>query len=150
MEPSINISLTMLAQELLQRVKPLLKDEYEQSRLNSWVVLLILASMDLDKSVHSLQEQNNLIRGWLSKFLADIKDKNLNAKVFKLTNLCEKDLKLSTLENINQELRSILIKTQTYFEKKHNIKALEECWGILRVMHGHRKVSHLFSLLNNN
>ena len=80
MEPSINISLTMLAQELLQRVKPLLKDEYEQSRLNSWVVLLILASMDLDKSVQSLQEQNNLIRGWLSKFLADIKDKNLNVK----------------------------------------------------------------------
>ena len=51
MKPEINKTLQTLAQELIQRFSPLLKDEYEQSRLNSWGTLLLLASMDLDEAV---------------------------------------------------------------------------------------------------
>ena len=54
MKPEINKTLQTLAQELIQRVSPLLDDEYEQSRLNSWGTLLLLASMDLDAAAENL------------------------------------------------------------------------------------------------
>ena len=84
MKPDINQSLAVLAQELIQRNVPLLEDEYEQSRLNSWGVLLILASMNLDTAVDNLNEQNKLMDNWFSRFLERIKDKDLEESVVKL------------------------------------------------------------------
>ena len=62
MKPEINKSLIVLAQELIQRFSPMLEDEYEQSRLNSWGTLLLLASVDLDRAAEHLVEQNKLIK----------------------------------------------------------------------------------------
>ena len=67
MKPEINKTLQTLAQELIQRFSPLLKDEYEQSRLNSWGTLLLLASMDLDEAVENLIEENNMTKEFLKK-----------------------------------------------------------------------------------
>ena len=72
MKPSVNISLSILAQELVQRVVPLLNDDYERSRLSSWAGLLILASFDIDRSPNCLEEQNQLMRDWLTKFLKKV------------------------------------------------------------------------------
>ena len=68
MKPEINTALITLAQELIQRFSPLLQDEYEQSRLNSWGTLLLMASMDLDKAADNLIEQNKLIKTFLKKY----------------------------------------------------------------------------------
>ena len=62
MKPEINKTLQTLAQELIQRFSPLLEDEYEQSRLNSWGTLLFLASMDLDEALENLIEENNMTK----------------------------------------------------------------------------------------
>ena len=77
MKPDINKALVNLAQELIQRFSPLLEDEYEQSRLNSWGTLLLIASMELDKVVENLIEQNKMIKVFLKKYLSNIKDKQL-------------------------------------------------------------------------
>ena len=147
MKPEINKTLQTLAQELIQRFSPLLKDEYEQSRLNSWGTLLLLASMDLDKAVENLVKENNMTKEFLEKYSKTIKDKKLNQDV-DLRNQ-EKNIQydLSRLDELNQRYRGLLVRVQAYFETEQNLVALKDSWKILRVMHSHRKVSHLLTLL---
>ena len=147
MKPEINKTLQTLAQELIQRFSPLLEDEYEQSRLNSWGTLLLLASMDLDEAVKNLIEENNMIKDFLEKYVKNIKDKKLvqDAEVF----IGQKyfDYNMSSLDELNQRYRGLLVRAQAHFEKEQNLVALKDSWKILRVMHSHRKVSHLLTLL---
>ena len=147
MKPEINKTLQTLAQELIQRFSPLLKDEYEQSRLNSWGTLLLLASMDLDKAVENLIEENNMTKEFLEKYAKGIKDKKINQDIDFL--IQEKNIKydLSRLDELNQRYRGLLVRVQTYFETEQNLVALKDSWKILRVMHDHRKVSQLLTLL---
>ena len=147
MKPEINKTLQTLAQELIQRVSPLLDDEYEQSRLNSWGTLLLLASMDLDAAAENLIEENNMTKDFLKKYLKNINDKKLSQDVEVL--IKQKNLKynMSSLDKLNQRFRDLLVRVQTYFETEENLEALKDSWKILRVMHGHRKVSHLLTLL---
>ena len=147
MKPEINKTLQTLAQELIQRVSPLLDDEYEQSRLNSWGTLLLLASMDLDAAAENLIEENNMTKDFLKKYLKNINDKKLSQDVEVLIE--QKNLKynMSSLDELNQKFRGLLVRAQTYFETEENLEALKDSWKILRVMHGHRKVSHLLTLL---
>ena len=149
MKPEINKSLIVLAQELIQRFSPMLEDEYEQSRLNSWGTLLLLASMDLDKAAEHLVEQNKLIKAFLKKYLEKIQDQALSRDVEVLLNHKRTKYDVSILDELNQNLRGVLVKTQTYFEEEGNPEALRECWEILRIMHSHRKMSHLLTLLKN-
>ena len=147
MKPEINKTLQILAQELIQRFSPLLDDEYEQSRLNSWGTLLLLASMDLDAAAENLIEENNMTKDFLKKYLKNINDKKLSQDVEVLIE--QKNLKynMSSLDELNQNFRDLLVRAQTYFETEENLEALKDSWKILRVMHGHRKVSHLLTLL---
>ena len=147
MKPEINKTLQTLAQELIQRVSPLLDDEYEQSRLNSWGTLLLLASMDLDAAAENLIDENNMTKDFLKKYLKNINDKKLSQDVEVL--IKQKNLKynMSSLDKLNQRFRDLLVRVQTYFETEKNLEALKDSWKILRVMHGHRKVSHLLTLL---
>ena len=147
MKPEINKTLQTLAQELIQRFSPLLDDEYEQSRLNSWGTLLLLASMDLDAAAENLIEENNMTKDFLKKYLKNINDKKLSQDVEVL--IKQKNLKynMSSLDKLNQRFRDLLVRVQTYFETEENLEALKDSWKILRVMHGHRKVSHLLTLL---
>jgi len=147
MKPEINKTLQILAQELIQRFSPLLDDEYEQSRLNSWSTLLLLASMDLDEAAENLIEENNMTKDFLKKYLKNINDKKLSQDVEVLIE--QKNLKynMSSLDELNQNFRDLLVRAQTYFETEENLEALKDSWKILRVMHGHRKVSHLLTLL---
>ena len=147
MKPEINKTLQTLAQELIQRFSPLLKHEYEQSRLNSWGTLLLLASMDLDEAVENLVKENNMTKEFLEKYGKTIKDKKLNQDVDLL--IQEKNLKydMSNLDELNQKYRGLLVRVQAYFEAEKNLVALKDSWKILRVMHSHRKVSHLLTLL---
>ena len=102
MKPEINKTLQTLAQELIQRFSPLLKDEYEQARLNSWGTLLLLASMDLDEAVENLIEENNMTKEFLKKYVRSIKDKKLSQDADFL--IQEKNLKynMSSLHELNQ------------------------------------------------
>ena len=40
MKPDINIALLNAAQEIINRFSPLIDDEYEKSRLGSWLSLI--------------------------------------------------------------------------------------------------------------
>ena len=147
MKPEINKTLQTLAQELIQRFSPLLEDEYEQSRLNSWGTLLFLASMDLDEAVKNLIEENNMIKDFLEKYVKNTKDKKLIQEANVLIGQKDFDYNMSSLDELNQTYRGLLVRAQTHFEKEQNLEALKDSWKVLRIMHGHRKVSHLLTLL---
>ena len=147
MKPEINKTLQTLAQELIQRFSPLLDDEYEQSRLNSWGTLLLLASMDLDAAAENLIEENNMTKDFLKKYLKNINDKKLSQDIEVLIKQKNLEYNMSSLDKLNQRFRDLLVRVQTYFETEENLEALKDSWKILRVMHSHRKVSHLLTLL---
>ena len=147
MKPEINQTLQTLAQELIQRFSPLLKDEYEQSRLNSWGTLLLLASMDLDEATENLIHENKMTKDFLKKYLKNIKDKKLIEDIDFLIQERSTGYRMPSLDKLNQKYRGLLVRAQAHFEIQQNQAALKDSWKILRVMHGHRKVSHLLTLL---
>ena len=51
MKPEINIALMNAAQEILSRFSPMIEDEYEQSRLNSWGALILINKLSLINNI---------------------------------------------------------------------------------------------------
>ena len=144
MKPEINIALMNAAQEILTRFSPLIEDEYEQSRLNSWGALILISAMKLDQSYSSLVKENNSMINWLTN-TKQIYSKEL-LKEIDLIQL-EEGLEQSALDEQNQLLRAILVKAHEEIDSRDDIEVKRDCLKLLREMHSHRKVSDLIGLL---
>ena len=144
MKPEINIALMNAAQEILTRFSPLIEDEYEQSRLNSWGALILISAMKLDQSYSSLVKENKSMINWLTN-TKQIYSKEL-LKEIDLIQL-EEGLEQSALDEQNQLLRAILVKAHEEVDSRDDIEVKRDCLKLLREMHSHRKVSDLIGLL---
>ena len=132
------------AQEILTRFSPLIEDEYEQSRLNSWGALILISAMKLDQSYSSLAKENNSMINWLTN-TKQIYSKEL-LKEIDLIQL-EEGLEQSALDEQNQLLRAILVKAHEEVDSRDDIEVKRDCLKLLREMHSYRKVSDLIGLL---
>ena len=144
MKPEINIALMNAAQEILTRFSPLIEDEYEQSRLNSWGALILISAMKLDQSYSSLVKENNSMINWLTN-TKQIYSKELLKEIDLIQ--VEEGLEQSALDEQNQLLRAILVKAHEEIESRDDIEVKRDCLKLLREMHSHRKVSDLIGLL---
>ena len=144
MKPEINIALMNAAQEILTRFSPLIEDEYEQSRLNSWGALILISAMKLDQSYSSLVKENKSMINWLTN-TKQIYSKEL-LKEIDLIQL-EEGLEQSALDEQNQLLRAILVKAHEEIDSRDDNEVKRDCLKLLREMHSHRKVSDLIGLL---
>lgn len=144
MKPEINIALMNAAQEILTRFSPLIEDEYEQSRLNSWGALILISAMKLDQSYSSLVKENNSMINWLTN-TKQIYSKELLKEIDLIQ--VEEGLEQSALDEQNQLLRAILVKAHEEIESRDDIEVKRDCLKLLREMHSHRRVSDLIGLL---
>ena len=144
MKPEINIALMNAAQEILSRFSPMIEDEYEQSRLNSWGALILISSMKLNQSYSSLVEENKSIMGWLTK-TKKIYSKELSDEIDNVVLLEGEDQ--NVLDELNQSLRSILVKAHVEIDLTDDNESKKGCLKLLRNMHSHRKVSDLIGML---
>tara|TARA_B100000959_G_scaffold16456_1_gene16060 strand:- start:2134 stop:2583 length:450 start_codon:yes stop_codon:yes gene_type:complete len=144
MKPEINIALMNAAQEILTRFSPLIEDEYEQSRLNSWGALILISAMKLNQSYSSLVKENNSIINWLTN-TKQIYSKELLKEIDLIQ--VEEGLEQSVLDEQNQLLRAILVKAHKEVDSSDDIEVKRDCLKLLREMHSHRKVSDLIGLL---
>ena len=144
MKPEINIALMNAAQEILTRFSPLIEDEYEQSRLNSWGALILISAMKFNQSYSSLVEENNSIVNWLTK-TKQIYTKDLVREIDEIQ--VEEGVEQSILDEQNQLLRAILVKAHKEVDSKDDIELKKDFLKLLREMHSHRKVSDLIGLL---
>jgi len=144
MKPEINIALMNAAQEILTRFSPLIEDEYEQSRLNSWGALILISAMKFNQSYSSLVKENNNIINWLTK-TKQIYSKELLREIDQIQ--VEEGLEQSILDEQNQLLRAILVKAHKEVDSMDDIDVKKDCLKLLREMHSHRKVSDLIGLL---
>jgi len=144
LKPEINIALMNAAQEILTRFSPLIEDEYEQSRLNSWGALILISAMKLDQSYSSLVKENNSMINWLTN-TKQIYSKELLKEIDLIQ--VEEGLEQSALDEQNQLLRAILVKAHEEIESRDDIEVKRDCLKLLREMHSHRKVSDLIGLL---
>ena len=132
------------AQEILTRFSPLIEDEYEQSRLNSWGALILISAMKLNQSYSSLVKENNSMINWLTN-TKQIYSKELLKEIDLIQ--VEEGLEQSALDEQNQLLRAILIKAHEEIDSRDDIEVKRDCLKLLREMHSHRKVSDLIGLL---
>ena len=132
------------AQEILSRFSPMIEDEYEQSRLNSWGALILISSMKLNQSYSSLVEENKSIMGWLTK-TKKIYSKELSDEIDNVVMQEGKDQ--NVLDELNQLLRRILVKAHVEIDLADDNENKKDCLKLLRNMHSHRKVSDLIGML---
>ena len=132
------------AQEILTRFSPLIEDEYEQSRLNSWGALILISAMKLNQSYASLVKENNSMINWLTN-TKQIYSKELLKEIDLIQ--VEEGLEQSALDEQNQLLRAILVKAHEEIDSRDDIEVKRDCLKLLREMHSHRKVSDLIGLL---
>ena len=132
------------AQEILSRFSPMIEDEYEQSRLNSWGALILISSMKLNQSYSSLVEENKSILGWLTK-TKKIYSKELSDEIDNVVLLEGEDQ--NVLDELNQTLRRILVKAHVEIDLTDDKESKKGCLKLLRNMHSHRKVSDLIGML---
>ena len=144
MKPEINIALMNAAQEILTRFSPLIEDEYEQSRLNSWGALILISAMKLNQSHSSLVKENNSMINWLTN-TRQIYSKELLKEIDLIQ--VKEGLEQSALDEQNQLLRAILVKAHEEIDSRDDIEVKRDCLKLLREMHSHRKVSDLIGLL---
>ena len=144
MKPEINIALMNAAQEILTRFSPLIEDEYEQSRLNSWGALILISAMKLNQSYSSLAKENNSMINWLTN-TKQIYSKELLKEIDLIQ--VKEGLEQSALDEQNQLLRAILVKAHEEIDSRDDIVVKRDCLKLLREMHSHRKVSDLIGLL---
>ena len=144
MKPEINIALMNAAQEILTRFSPLIEDEYEQSRLNSWGALILISAMKLNQSYSSLVKENNSMINWLTN-TKQIYSKELLKEIDLIQ--VEEGLEQSVLDEQNQLLRAVLVKAHKEVDSSDDIEVKRDCLKLLREMHSHRKVSDLIGLL---
>ena len=144
MKPEINIALMNAAQEILTRFSPLIEDEYEQSRLNSWGALILISAIKLNQSYSSLVKENNSMINWLTS-TKQIYSKELLKEIDLIQ--VEEGLEQSALDEQNQLLRAILVKAHEEIDSRDDIEVKRDCLKLLREMHSHRKVSDLIGLL---
>ena len=132
------------AQEILTRFSPLIEDEYEQSRLNSWGALILISAMKLNQSHSSLVKENNSMINWLAD-TKQIYSKELLKEIDLIQ--VKEGLEQSALDKQNQLLRAILVKAHEEIDSRDDIEVKRDCLKLLREMHSHRKVSDLIGLL---
>jgi len=132
------------AQEILTRFSPLIEDEYEQSRLNSWGALILISAMKFNQSYSSLAEENDSIINWLRK-TKQTYSKELKEEIDEVQ--VEEGVEQTILDEQNQLLRAILVKAHKEVDLKDDIELKKELLNLLREMHSHRKVSDLIGLL---
>ena len=144
MKPEINIALMNAAQEILTRFSPLIEDEYEQSRLNSWGALILISAMKLNQSYSSLVKENNSMINWLTN-TKQIYSKELLKEIDLIQ--VKEGLEQSALDEQNQLLRAILVKAHEEIDSRDDIEVKRDCLKLLREMHSYRKVSDLIGLL---
>tara|TARA_B100000965_G_C19263298_1_gene613959 strand:+ start:96 stop:545 length:450 start_codon:yes stop_codon:yes gene_type:complete len=144
LKPEINIALMNAAQEILSRFSPMIEDEYEQSRLNSWGALILISSMKLNQSYSSLVEENKSILGWLTK-TKKIYSKELSDEIDNVVLPEGEDQ--NVLDELNQLLRRILVKAHAEIDLTDDNESKKGCLKLLRNMHSHRKVSDLIGML---
>ena len=132
------------AQEILTRFSPLIEDEYEQSRLNSWGALILISAMKLNQSHSSLVKENNSMINWLTN-TKQIYSKELLKEIDVIQ--VKEGLEQSALDEQNQLLRAILVKAHEEIDSRDDIEVKRDCLKLLREMHSHRKVSDLIGLL---
>ncbi len=144
MKPEINIALMNAAQEILTRFSPLIEDEYEQSRLNSWGALILISAMKFNQSYSSLAKENNSIINWLTN-TKHTYSKELLREIDQIQ--VEEGVEQAILDEQNQLLRGILVKAHKEVDSGDDIDVKRDCLKLLREMHSHRKVSDLIGLL---
>ena len=145
MKPDINIALMHAAQEIINRFSPLVKDEYEKSRLGSWGALILISAMRFNDAASALKKENIEIADWLTS----------NTKVGKED--LEKSINLSTsednidrLDQQNQLLRGLLNEEIERLEDVDDKSVLLDGYSLMRSMHQRRKVSDLIGLLQQS
>ena len=94
-----------------------------------------------------LFNENKEILSFLTKYKSEL-TADLAQRINDIESSGPTDIKISSLDEFNQKLKSLLIQAHSELEEKNQSSALKDIWIVLRVIHQNRKVNHLLQAIN--
>ena len=103
--------------------------------------------MKIDDLADGLFNENKEILSFLTKYKSEL-TADLAQRINDIESSGPTDIKISSLDEFNQKLKSLLIQAHSELEEKNQSSALKDIWIVLRVIHQNRKVNHLLQAIN--
>ena len=103
--------------------------------------------MKIDDLADGLFNENKEILSLLTEYKSE-----LTQELAKEIEIIEEskpiDIKISSLDEFNQKLKTLLIQAHSEFEEMNQFSALKDTWNVLAIIHQNRKVNHLLQAIN--
>jgi hypothetical protein len=144
MKPDVDLTLQLIAANLLTEIAPKLSDDYTQRNSMLTVMLLQSSAEEWDRAAARRVEENRALRRLFSQAAPEIGDQDLRARLEAASAREDESLRISDLNRGNDELRTLLIELQAHVEEADTDAARRieaAIWQELRTSTERRKLS---------
>jgi hypothetical protein len=144
MKPDVDLTLQLIAANLLTEIAPKLSDDYTQRNSMLTVMLLQSSAEEWDRAAARRVEENRALRQLFSEAFPEIGDEDLRARLETASAGDDESLRISDLNRGNDELRTLLIELQAHVEEADTDAARRieaAIWQELRTSTERRKLS---------
>lgn len=111
---------------LLTEISPSLKNEYASSNVNLMGYMLLNIANEYDCAAEIRVDENNKMRRIFSDSIRLVDDEDLKERLLTAANSEDQSLKISSLDEANNQLKALLIELQAYLEKKNSVECIEQ------------------------
>jgi hypothetical protein len=116
MKPDMDFLLNALAREVAEKMVPQLDSDYARADGGLTVELLLAAAGNIDTAASRYIEENRQLRSLFSEAANIVGDEELGQALKTAAEAEEQDYKISSLQKVNNELCSLLIRLHAHVE----------------------------------
>ena len=133
MKPEVDQILGLSAQQLMGALAPLLPTSYAQGAAALTSFMLILSAEEYDRAADIRVADNSDMRALFKELAPCVADAGLKRKLNVAAASYEISLKISALDEVNYELRRLLIALHVHVEALKDCRDLEKrIWAVLK------------------
>ena len=133
MKPEVGQILGLSAQQLMGALAPLLPTGYAQGAAALTSFMLILSAEEYERAADIRVADNSDIRALFQEMAPRISDAALKQKLEAAAASRDPSLKISALDEVNYELRRLLIALHAHIETLKDSRASEKrIWAVLK------------------
>ena len=135
MIPTYDVILNTIGTNLTNRYLPQTIVEAEKADLALMAFLLAGVSEEFERAAHRRIEENIALRNLFRDALPIVKNNHLKSRLESASKIKETDWRISSLNDLNNQLLELLIELHAYVEKsddKNSRKILTSIWEELR------------------
>jgi hypothetical protein len=144
MKPDVDVTLQLIAANLMTEIAPKISDDYTQRNSMLTVMLLQSAAEEWDRAAARRVEENCTLRRLFAEVAPEIGDRDLRGRLEAASGEEDESLRISDLNRSNDGLRTLLIELHAHVEELDTEAARRieaAIWQELRVSTERRALS---------